>query len=361
MRILYGVVGEGMGHAMRSGVILEHLEAAGHELRIVGSGRAATYLAKRHPGHVQEITGLTMVYEDNEVQKRKTFWENLRSALEVPENARQYFELARTWSPELVISDFESWTYAFARGQGVPVISVDNMQIIDRAEHDDALIDGDRAAFLLAKSIVKAKLPRANAYLITTFFWPKLRKDRTSLYGPILRKNILEARRRTSSGEHLLVYQTGTSNLALVDALERAGVPCRIYGLRRDLTAPVTEGALTYCPFSEERFVDDLASARAVVAGGGFTLLGEAVALGKPVLSMPLQGHFEQILNATYLGALGYGERADEVDAAALARFLARVPEYTARLATFRVDDNAEFLAGLDAAMDAAVLEGALP
>jgi hypothetical protein len=55
----------------------------------VGSGRAAAYLAKRHPGLVQEITGLTMVYEDNEVQKRKTFWENLRSALEVPENVRQ--------------------------------------------------------------------------------------------------------------------------------------------------------------------------------------------------------------------------------------------------------------------------------
>ena len=33
MKILYGVVGEGMGHAMRSRVVLEHLVGQGHEMR----------------------------------------------------------------------------------------------------------------------------------------------------------------------------------------------------------------------------------------------------------------------------------------------------------------------------------------
>lgn len=40
MRILYGVVGEGMGHATRSRVVIEHLLAAGHRLHVVVSGRA---------------------------------------------------------------------------------------------------------------------------------------------------------------------------------------------------------------------------------------------------------------------------------------------------------------------------------
>ena len=38
MKILYGVVGEGMGHAMRSRVVLEHLVAQGHEVEIMASG-----------------------------------------------------------------------------------------------------------------------------------------------------------------------------------------------------------------------------------------------------------------------------------------------------------------------------------
>ena len=40
MRILYGVVGEGMGHAMRSRVVLEHLVGLGHDVEIMASGRA---------------------------------------------------------------------------------------------------------------------------------------------------------------------------------------------------------------------------------------------------------------------------------------------------------------------------------
>ena len=43
VKILYGVVGEGMGHAMRSAVILERLAAEGHELRIVGSAYSSEW------------------------------------------------------------------------------------------------------------------------------------------------------------------------------------------------------------------------------------------------------------------------------------------------------------------------------
>ena len=45
MKILYGVVGEGMGHATRSKVVLSAL-AAHHELQVVVSGRAYDYLNK---------------------------------------------------------------------------------------------------------------------------------------------------------------------------------------------------------------------------------------------------------------------------------------------------------------------------
>jgi uncharacterized protein (TIGR00661 family) len=40
MRILYGVTGEGLGHAMRSRVIADHLRARGHEVKLAASGRA---------------------------------------------------------------------------------------------------------------------------------------------------------------------------------------------------------------------------------------------------------------------------------------------------------------------------------
>ncbi len=359
MRLLYGVVGEGMGHAMRSAVVLEHLAAAGHDVRIIVSGRAAQYLSQRYPGRVTEIKGLTMVYEDNVVRKMKTALENLKSIFDVPDNFKAYAETAREFSPDVVISDFESWTYWFAKGQRVPIISVDNMQIISRCEHEDDVLAGDKASYLLAKSIVRAKLARCNSYLVTTFFYPPVERPRTTLHPPILRDVILDAKAKTRAGEHCLVYQSGTSHESLVDELRRVDAPFRIYGLRRDLKAPLTEGNLTFCPFSETTFIDDLATARAVIAGGGFTLMGEAVYLGKPMLSIPLIGQFEQILNANYLAKLGYGERARDVTAESVRAFLSRAPRYAENLASFEHDRNEGLFRQLDLAMDAAVKEGA--
>lgn len=359
MRVLYGVVGEGMGHAMRSGVLLEHLTAAGHEMQIVGSGRAVNYLEQRHPDIVTRITGLTMVYEDNVVKKRKTAIENLKALKGVPENLRAYTRMTRDFSPDVVVSDFESWTYWFARGQGVPVISIDNMQIIPRCHHDEDVLAGSMRDFLLTKSIVRAKLPRCNRYLITTFFYPPVKRERTSLHPPILRKIILDAKSRVTNGEHVLVYQSGTSHDALVDELKRIDVPFRIYGLKRNIDSDVEDENLVHRPFSETTFIDDLASARAVLAGGGFTLMGEAVYLGKPMLSVPLVGQFEQVLNAAYLAKLGYGARADHLDRTTVSAFLERTDDYRDNLAGFEHDDNSGVLAALETAMAEAIEEGA--
>ena len=48
MRILYGVAGEGMGHATRSRVVVDDLIEE-HDLRLVASSDAYTYLAGHFP------------------------------------------------------------------------------------------------------------------------------------------------------------------------------------------------------------------------------------------------------------------------------------------------------------------------
>jgi uncharacterized protein (TIGR00661 family) len=159
----------------------------------------------------------------------------------------------------------------------------------------------------------------------------------------ILRPEILDA--AGEPGEHLLVYQTQVGAEKLPRVLAACGVPCRVYGLRRDLTEDVVEGNLTYRPFSERTFVDDLRTARGVVAGGGFSLLSEAVFLRRPVLSIPVGGQVEQLLNALYLDRLGYGMHAEEPTDDALAAFLERIPDCERALASYSQDGNTVALA----------------
>lgn len=333
-----------MGHATRSAVVLAELVKE-HEVHIVVSGRAREYLARRFE-NVHGIWGLTLTYEGNEVRKWQSVLENLKGAVEGwPLNVRAYLELAEAYKPELVISDFETFSYLFAKRHRLPVLSIDNIQIINRCAHDADLIAGHEDSFELTRSLVKSKLPGCSHYLITSFFNPPVRKERTTLVPPILRPEVIAA--RPEKGEHLLVYQTATTNQGLAEMLAASGLPCRVYGMRRDLREDVVEGSLIYRPFSDQGFIDDLRTARAVITGGGFTLMSEAVFLRKPVLSIPVAGQFEQVLNALYLAKLRYGLYARELTPSVLAEFLARLDEYSAALEGYAQDGNTVMMSAL--------------
>ena len=349
------MTGEGMGHAMRSRVVLTHLIAEGHEVEIVASSRAADYLDERF-GSTTKIHGLHMVLEENRIVRGKTLWSNiLASGAGVPQNVTAYFDMIDRFEPEVVISDFESWSYLYAKNHRLPIISIDNMQIINRCTHPDEILEGDKANFHLTKTFVKGKLPFCDHYLITTFFHPEVRKKDTTLHPPILRPEILSA--TPSEGEHLLVYQTATGNDTLEEVLAATGIECRIYGMRRDLKEDEVVGNLRHRPFSESVFIEDLASARAVIAGSGFTLMGEAVYLHKPMLAIPLDGQFEQIMNARYLQHEGYGQHAERLDSETVTDFLAKVPQYAKKLATYTQDGNRDLLEAVDHHLDRAAAE----
>lgn len=359
MRILYGIVGEGMGHATRSRVVLDHLLAAGHTLKLVVSGRAHDFLRQRYAGRpnlsVHEIHGLTLTLEGGAVDRSESFWRNLEAAPGgLWRNLEAYRDVVGSgFEPQAVVSDFESWAYLYARNHFLPVISLDNMQVLNRCRHADAVRSS--ASFRVARAAVKMKLPGAYHYLITSFFFPPVRKKRTTLVPPILRPEILAAVREP--GESVLVYQPAETLRALLPTLRTLPARFVAYGLG----VQGSEGNVELRPFSEVGFVEDLRRARAVVAAGGFSLMGEAVHLGVPMLTVPLRKQAEQELNAYYLEQLGYGTRAAQLDGDVLAAFLQGIDRHAEALGGYPRQDNTMTLACLDELLDRIAAEQDAP
>ena len=344
MRILYGVAGEGMGHATRSHAFLTDI-VGDHDVLIVASGRAHDYLATHFP-QVREILGFSLAYEDNAIRRWETVAQNLRGAIAGwPAQVRSFYEIARDFSADVVVSDFESFVLTVARRERVPAISVDNIMMLDRCRHDDGIIRGDTLDFELARQIARTKAAGLHHAIVPTFFRPPLRRKATTLVAPVLREAVLAA--VAEQGEHLLVYQTAAGSETLVAALHENGLPCRVYGVRRDIDEDLVDGRLVFRPFSEPVFLEDLRTARAVIAGGGFSLLSECVYLHKPALSIPVAGQFEQTLNARYLERLGYGAYAEAPTPQAIGAFLERLPEHELALAGYAQNGNDEALAAL--------------
>lgn len=330
MKILYGVVGEGMGHATRSKVTLEHLVAQGHTVKIVVSGRAHEFLKKSFPD-VVEIRGLEIKYLDGAMDRDASVARNMLAAPQMLlENMSAYYEDVKSYAPDAVVSDFESFAYLFAQRHRIPCVSIDNQQIISRCRHEDDILEGHQLDFQSTKAFIKLKLPNCVEYLITTFFYPPI-KDKyahnTTLVPPILRAQILAA--KPTDGGHVLVYQTSTSDTRLLDVLNGAAPETFVvYGLRRD----EVRGQCVVKNFSEQGFIDDLASARAVVANGGLSLIGEALYLGKPVYCIPVKHQFEQVMNARYIVKLGYGMSSPAIEPGVLGAFLRDAPHFARRV-----------------------------
>lgn len=319
MRILYGITGEGLGHALRARVVVPHLERQGHRVLVAASGRAF----EMFQGHdAIEIEGLHMRYRDGAVQRIETLVANaMRARRVVDKNFGSALHAAIEFDPDVVISDFDSFGYGVGRALDRPVISFDHQHVLGRFRHPPEVLARVSYDYPVARSLVRRKMPACASYLVTSFYFPEAVND-TELLGPVLRPEIEHASAR--EGEHVLVYQTAAGDPQLLRALE--AVPdalFRIYGLG----ARPARRHLSFMPFDEARFVDDLASARAVITNGGFMTLSEAVVLGKPILSRPIHHQGEQELNAAWLAHLGLGiarRRVQPEDVRALLRFTPR-------------------------------------
>jgi uncharacterized protein (TIGR00661 family) len=269
---------------------------------------------------------------------------------ELPGSVRRWMATVHEWRPDVVVTDFEPLSGLYARTTRTALVCVDNIHMIDRCKHDEEIIGAETEDFRIARAVTRAMVPNAGDYVITTFFQPPLLRGRTELVPPIVRPEIVAA--EPTRGEHLIVYSGGGE--ALTEALRDCGVPCHVYGMRDGEDVGTTDGCIEYRPRSIDGFLDDLVSCRGVITGGGFSLLSEAVYLGKPVLSVPLEGQFEQLMNARYLEREGYGLCAPVVDEATVQDFLARLDAFHEKLSGYEQDGNHVAMAAVAAAVEEA-------
>ena len=196
---------------------------------------------------------------------------------------------------------------------------------------------------MAAKLVTRFMTPRANAYLVISFFSAPIRKRNTFLFPPLLRQEILDA--TPTQGEHVLVYVTSPapgSGKAVEVQSAAASLPTVSSGRDRTETSFIRNRLL-------DGFFADLTSARAIVANSGFSLVTEALHLGKPYLAVPVSHQFEQIFNAYWLEKSGYGAYWEELNKERVEAFLYNLPHYREALTQYPRQGNGALLAKLDA------------
>jgi len=327
MKILYTVAGEGLGHATRSKAVLDHLVKQ-HDITIISDDRAHDYL-KQHFPNVKKIRTLHILYHNNKVSTAGTGLLNICS---FPLHLKSLFTLIHLFSsfkPDIIINDFTYQVSYLSKIFGIPMITLDNEHIIT-----DCNIQYPRKYWWdHVKSVlaIKCIVPFCNHHLISTFFYPKKKFSSLTLFGPILRSDILKLKPKEK--KYILVYQTSKSNQELIRKLAQLkDHQFIVYGFDGRMS---DHPNIIFRNFSEDIFFKDIAECQAVIANGGFVLLSEAIYLEKPVLSVPIRKQFEQILNAHYLEKLGYGEFCEKFSIEQFNKFMKNIKKYKHNLKKF--------------------------
>ena len=335
--ILYGVNGEGSGHSTRAKEVITHLQAQGHTVRVVSFDRGLRNL--RESFDVTEIFGLRIAYVNNRMRYRRTLAKNLINAPRAARSMARLMRQAEEWNINLVITDFEPLSSHVGRRKRLPVISIDNQHCLTNVEV--TFPSRSRRDAAAAKLLTRLMTPHAQAYLVTSFFPARVRRRNTFLFPPILRSEVLAA--KPTSGDHVLVYVTSPSP-ELVRLLQKVRASFVAYGFGRE----GQEGNILFKKPSMAGFLADLAGCKAIVANAGFSLVSEALHLGKPYLAVPVRNQFEQIFNAYYLNKTGYGAWWRELNKERVESFLFNLPSFAENLDAYPRQGNTALLDKLD-------------
>ncbi len=274
MRIAFSINGEGRGHFSRA-VALAEILSARHEITFWAPEHLTAELRGRFPDcGVYSIPYFAFVQNGFTVDYVKTALANAGLLLGAVGTSAEIARRMRDARVEAVVSDFEPFAARSAKLLGIPVLQLNHPGVVLRSH---SLGFGA----IVARLVSRYMMARSDRTIICSFFDGDV--------GPIVRKELRE--REAVAGEHVAVYLKPLYRDTLFPLLERLG----------------KERFRTF-PDPRADYAETLLSCRALVAPAGHQSISEALALGKPVLAIPVQGQYEQELNARKLRATGFGD-----------------------------------------------------
>ncbi len=337
--IFYAVAGEGNGHAIRAKTIIDELRKD-HVVHIFSHGKGYYYLKQFFP--LARILGFHMYYVNNTVSSVLTGIVNIAKFPLMLLASLQYIPAFIKYKPDAVITDFEPFALYWAKIFNVQTISIDNQHSIINTKIDK--IRGQWLTELYSRIVIHSFIPKPGKTIITTFFPTEIIKKNTVLVPPVVKQDVLEIRKKIKSAKkksessrgHIFVYQTSPSYKRLIPVLKKIKKEFIIYGFN----AEAEEGNLIFKKFNTKEYLEDLATADAVIINGGFTVLSEALFLGKPIFSIPIKRQFEQIVNGHYINKLQYGMAVKEITEEKFEVFLKKMEACRKNIKKIKWDNN---------------------
>ncbi|MGM5482062.1 MAG: MJ1255/VC2487 family glycosyltransferase [Nanobdellota archaeon] len=300
MKILYGIQTTGNGHIIRGREMITALRKRGHEVETILSGDTNKKIIDKEifePAQIKE--GLSFVTENGKVKYLKTFKEL---------NFVKFITDIYSYKPkdiDLIITDYEPITARIAKRYNIPSIGISHLYSFC---HDVPLHESGVIGKFVIKQFAPVKIPLG-------LHWHHFNQP---ILPPTIPPDIKPSKK--AKKDKILVYLPFEDKEKTKDMLkEIKGYQFYVYC---NLENKIDEENIHLRPFSRKGFVKDLSECDGLISNSGFSLISEALHLGKKIIAKPVAGQTEQESNALALKQLKLGTVIKELNVESIKEWL---------------------------------------
>jgi uncharacterized protein (TIGR00661 family) len=316
---MFTVQGEGRGHMTQAIALQEILQRHNHQVVALVAGSNPTrslppFFERAFAVPVRQIPSPGFSVKNG--RQVSMLGSLLRVVPRLPAFRRSLSALAATIQearPDLIINFLEPLLglYNLLRPHQIPVLAVGHQFMI---EHPRLVKSpGYGAQRIGMKQYVRLTGARSARLALSFYAAPDIPEQGLFVCPPLLRRQLFELK-PDNAGGYLLVYllNHGYAEDIVRWHLQRPEFPIHCFYDKPG--APEEEqrdATLTFHRIHGEKFLRMMAACRGVACTAGFESVSEAAYLGKPLLMVPVENHFEQHLNACDAESAGLGLRDD--------------------------------------------------
>ncbi len=360
LQCLFIVQGEGRGHLTQALALRALLKRAGHRVVAVLVGRSAR---RDIPDFFLRKIEAPVAYLDSPHFVRDAGNRSIRPLATLLQAARRLPRFRQSLGgidaqmdrhrPDVVINFFEplGGLYYALRRPAAPMVCIAHQYLFLHPAHrfppGHALQRAATRRFTRLTALGAARKLALSLYPV-----PEAPKAEVTVLPPLLRYELLlHTRRRQESFLLAYLLNHGYADEIIRWHTRHPETPLHCFWDHR-AAAPVEryDDTLTFHRLDDEKFLALMARCRGLLTTAGFEAIGEAMYLGKPVLAVPVAGHFEQFCNSLDAERAGAGMAASHFDIDGFLRFLPAYRSPTPRFRRWLEEGRTRFVREIEAA-----------
>ncbi|MBV6646376.1 MAG: glycosyltransferase [Cyclobacteriaceae bacterium] len=331
MKYVFIIQGEGRGHMTQAISLAQILRSAGHEVPKVIVGKNAQ---REIPSFFYDKIGAEVVtlespsfVTDKDHKSVKPFRTIIQSILRSPiyqKSIRAIHKIVEEIEPHVILNfyDFLGGLYHFTYRPKARFICIAHQYLLGHPEFE--FPEGRKVDQATLKIGNKITALGAEKLLCLSFrHLEDQPQKKIFVVPPLLRLEVLD--QRPVSGDYILIYMVNPGYGKEVERFHAANPSIKLvcFWDRKDKPDPwQVDDTLIFHQLNDHLFIEKMSGCKGYVTTAGFESVCEAMYLDKPVMMVPVAGHYEQACNAVDAVKSGAGTAHHEFNISVLSDYL---------------------------------------